>query len=100
MSVISYIHAYAFPYEEYVPHNDDETQSLRDSILAENFALGDAVRDFNEVMPIIIPTGFKPSSAVVTGRKADRKYHPPSISNKPKPLPENVEESSDLGWKL
>ena len=67
MFFVALAHHRAFSYEPYVHGNP----ALRTSILADHLAFEDAVRDFNEVMPVVLPTPFKPGAATV---KAKKKY--------------------------
>ncbi|KAF0687153.1 Aste57867_21124 [Aphanomyces stellatus] len=110
MMVIAVVHNYAFPYDEYKDDYSDalEGSSLRDSILSENFAFDDALRDFNEVMPIVLPSGFKPSSnsrrseKIISpgvnppgsGKRSPAKYKHSSTPSPTKP------GDADRGWKL
>ncbi|KAF0744440.1 hypothetical protein LEN26_002800 [Aphanomyces euteiches] len=107
MMVIAFVHTHAFPYDEYKDYAESlETSSLRDSILSENFAFDDAVRDFNEVMPIVLPSGFKPSSntrrsekVIAPGVKLPPKQVTPVAYKNTKKTPlEPVD--ADRGWKL
>ncbi|CAI5737238.1 unnamed protein product [Hyaloperonospora brassicae] len=68
MFFVALAHQRAFPYSPYV-HGDP---ALRTNILADHLALEDAVRDFNEVMPVVLPTPFKPGAATLKTTK--KKY--------------------------
>ena len=35
---------------------------MRTGLLRDHFALDAAVRDFNQVMPVVLPSGFKPGN--------------------------------------
>ncbi|ETV86652.1 hypothetical protein H257_01777 [Aphanomyces astaci] len=112
MMVIAVVHTYAFPFEAF---KDDDMMfanamdggTLRDSILSENFAFDDALRDFNEVMPIVLPSGFKPSS---NSRRTDKLLSPPRGGKVTKTkVPASIKhghaaavtpEDADRGWKL
>ncbi|CAI5744572.1 unnamed protein product [Peronospora destructor] len=67
MFFVALAHHRAFPYKPYVHGNP----ALRTSILADHLAFEDAMRDFNEVMPVVLPTPFKPDAATL---KAKKKY--------------------------
>lgn len=55
----THAHRYAFPYQPYAG-----APSLRTSLLADHFAHQSAMRDFNEVMPVLVlPTAFTPGLA-------------------------------------
>ncbi|ETW04912.1 hypothetical protein H310_04014 [Aphanomyces invadans] len=111
MMVIAVVHTYAFPFESF--KNDDvfsdalDSGSLRDSILSENFAFDDALRDFNEVMPIVLPSGFKPSS---NSRRSDKLLSPArggKVTKTKVTAYKNLNtnsavapEDADRGWKL
>jgi hypothetical protein len=75
-------HLYAFPVSEFrqsspsslsTTPSTTQSSSLRSRLLRNNFAVGDAVRDFNEVMPgrVVLPTGFQPGDATITERTPD-----------------------------
>uniref|UniRef100_M4C6G6 RxLR effector candidate protein n=1 Tax=Hyaloperonospora arabidopsidis (strain Emoy2) TaxID=559515 RepID=M4C6G6_HYAAE len=68
MFFVALAHQHAFPYNPYV-HGDP---ALRTNILADHLALEDAMRDFNEVMPVVLPTPFKPGAASLKATK--KKY--------------------------
>jgi hypothetical protein len=54
-------HRYAFPYSQYHPTKNNTT--LGTSLLNDNFATSDLLRDVNESgMKVVLPTGFTPSS--------------------------------------
>lgn len=57
------VHRYAFPFEPYVG-----APSLRSSLLEDHFAHYSALRDFNEVMPVLLPSHFRPGPAQSTER--------------------------------
>lgn len=65
MCFVALAHHRAFPFEPYVHGNP----SLRKSILADHLAIEDAMRDFNEVMPVVLPTPFKPGASILKGKK-------------------------------
>eukprot|EP00903_Cladosiphon_okamuranus_P010695 g10108.t1 len=65
MLVIAIAHTTAFsskPYEDGAPQRDGE------SLLEAHFAHHSAIRDFNEVMPVLIPSNFRPGPARTTVR--------------------------------
>lgn len=79
MCFVALAHHRAFPYSPYVgiPDPDDhrgsssQRASLRSrSVLADHLAFGDAVRDFNEVMPVVLPTHFKPGASILKAKKS------------------------------
>eukprot|EP00947_MAST-08B_sp_MAST-8B-sp1_P000412 g412.t1 len=43
--------------------------SSSSSFLQDNLAIGDALNDFNEVSPVVLPTGFRPGNATVVDRE-------------------------------
>ncbi|OQS02823.1 hypothetical protein THRCLA_21313 [Thraustotheca clavata] len=107
MCIIAIVHNYAFPYESYIDDSWDSTTEssaslLREGILSENFAIDDALRDFNEVMPIVLPSKFKPSSNVT--RKVEKKHlsNPRIMTTPPRNPPRNeaTQQDVDRGWKL
>ena len=61
MAAAAIVHQWAFSYKEYMVR----PRVSRPTYVSDHVALGDAVRDFNEVMPILIPTGFKPGPAQI-----------------------------------
>ncbi|CEG35300.1 Predicted seven transmembrane receptor-rhodopsin family [Plasmopara halstedii] len=65
MSFVAIAHHRAFPYEPYKHGNP----ALRTNILADYLAFEDAVRDFNEVMPVVLPTPFKPGAETLKTKK-------------------------------
>ncbi|KAI9921267.1 hypothetical protein PsorP6_000476 [Peronosclerospora sorghi] len=67
MCFVVLAHHRAFPYQPYTHGNT----ALRTSLLADHLALEDAMRDLNEVMPVVLPTPFKPNAATL---KAKHKY--------------------------
>ncbi|KDO30385.1 hypothetical protein SPRG_05096 [Saprolegnia parasitica CBS 223.65] len=105
MCIIAIVHNYAFPYEGYqdlIAASDTSSSStslLRDNLFSENFAIDDALRDFNEVMPIVLPSKFKPSANVQREKKKVLTATPPT---RPRPPPSTPSTALDLdrGWKL
>ncbi|RMX66234.1 hypothetical protein DD238_004207 [Peronospora effusa] len=67
MFLVTLAHQWAFSYQPYVHGN----VALRTSILADHLALEDAMRDFNEVMPVVLPTPFQPGAATLKAKKKD-----------------------------
>jgi hypothetical protein len=65
MCFVALAHHRAFPWEPYEHGNP----SLRSSILSDHLAFEDAMRDFNEVMPVVLPTPFKPGASILKGKK-------------------------------
>lgn len=63
MFLAAIAHQYAFPSESYKGGS-----SLRKSLLTDNLSLEDALKDFNQVMPVVVPTGFKPGPATIIER--------------------------------
>jgi hypothetical protein len=45
--------------------------ALRSSLLDDHFAHYTAVKDFNEVMPVLLPSKFRPGPAISTDRAHD-----------------------------
>ncbi|EQC40385.1 hypothetical protein SDRG_02283 [Saprolegnia diclina VS20] len=106
MCIIAIVHNYAFPYEGYRDlfadtSTSSSTSLLRDNLFSENFAIDDALRDFNEVMPIVLPSKFKPS-ANVQREKKKALTAVPSTRTRPPPPPATPATALDLdrGWKL
>uniref|UniRef100_K3X8Z4 Transmembrane protein 184C n=1 Tax=Globisporangium ultimum (strain ATCC 200006 / CBS 805.95 / DAOM BR144) TaxID=431595 RepID=K3X8Z4_GLOUD len=70
MCFVALAHHHAFPYAPYIDATDDGTHaSLRRNILADHLAFGDAMRDFNEVMPVVLPTQFKPGASILKTKR-------------------------------
>lgn len=73
MSVVALAHHRAFPYRPYVVATDatatGASSAGRRSVLADHLAFGDAVRDFNEVMPVVLPTHFTPGASILKAKK-------------------------------
>ncbi|KAF1334095.1 putative seven transmembrane receptor-rhodopsin family, partial [Globisporangium splendens] len=110
MCFVALAHHHAFPYAPYIDATDDGTHaSLRRNILADHLAFGDAMRDFNEVMPVVLPTQFKPGASILKGKKNLTHVAPKDLF-----APENVRLLNDeheaaeekdpnamkRGWKL
>lgn len=116
MCFVALAHHRAFPYAPYVRDDVDEAGgvttthvSLRRNMLADNLAFGDAMRDFNEVMPVVLPTHFKPGASILKAKK-----NLSQVASKDLFAPENArllnaeheaadEKDSDAfkrGWKL
>ena len=64
MCLAAIAHQYAFPSDIY-----KDGYSLRKSLLADNLSIEGAVKDFNEVMPVVLPTGFQPGPATIVERQ-------------------------------
>ncbi|KAH7484394.1 hypothetical protein PRIC1_003702 [Phytophthora ramorum] len=75
MCFVALAHHRAFPYQPYVHGNP----ALRTSILADHLAFEDAMRDFNEVMPVVLPTPFKPGAATLKAKKKYDLIHPKDL---------------------
>ncbi|RLN90066.1 hypothetical protein BBJ28_00018378 [Nothophytophthora sp. Chile5] len=75
MFFVALAHHRAFPYRPYVHGNP----SLRTSILSDHLAFEDAMRDFNEVMPVVLPTPFKPGAASLKAKKKYDIVHPKDL---------------------
>ncbi|CAM9380743.1 unnamed protein product [Choristocarpus tenellus] len=60
MLAVAIAHTSAFSYWPYV---DGMTQRDRSSLLEAHFAHHSAIRDFNEVMPVLLPSSFRPGPA-------------------------------------
>lgn len=75
MFFVALAHHKAFPYQPYVHGNP----ALRTSILADHLAFEDAMRDFNEVMPVVLPTPFKPGAATLKAKKKYDLVHPKDL---------------------
>lgn len=71
MCFVAIAHHRAFPYAPY--ERDDAPSShatgARRNLLADHLAFGDAMRDFNEVMPVVLPTHFKPAASILKAKK-------------------------------
>ncbi|CAN0463850.1 unnamed protein product, partial [Laminaria digitata] len=65
MLVIAVAHTTAFSSG---PYEDGATRRDGASLLEAHFAHHSAIRDFNEVMPVLIPSGFRPGPARTTVR--------------------------------
>nr|CCA26661.1 conserved hypothetical protein [Albugo laibachii Nc14] len=63
MTLVAIAHTRAFPYEDFVPEHGSPT--MRTSFLADHLAFESAMQDFNEVMPIVLPTSFKPGGSSI-----------------------------------
>ncbi|GLE09540.1 hypothetical protein PINS_up021268 [Pythium insidiosum] len=85
MSFVAIAHHHAFPYEPYV----GQPTSQRKSILADHLAIEDAMRDFDEVMPVVFPTLFKPHGSSVKNKRNS------GTGNGPDVPPERVRLLSD-----
>ncbi|KAJ0410440.1 hypothetical protein P43SY_002772 [Pythium insidiosum] len=90
MCFVAIAHNYAFPYEPYV----GKPTSQRKSILADHLAIEDAMRDFNEVMPVVLPTPFKPHGSSVKSKRHS------GIGSAPEIAPERVSLLSDDSEEL
>jgi hypothetical protein len=66
MCFVAIAHHRAFPYEQYIVQ-DNEPHRAR--TLADHLAFEDAMRDFNEVMPVVLPTHFKPGVTILKKKK-------------------------------
>ncbi|TMW62829.1 hypothetical protein Poli38472_005447 [Pythium oligandrum] len=66
MCFVALAHHKAFPYEPYVGRS---SSPQRTSLLADHLSLEDAMRDFNEVMPVVLPTPFKPGASILKSKK-------------------------------
>lgn len=67
MVLIALAHRYAFPYDGYLENTGNGGESgdgggLGRSLLNDNFATSDLLRDLNESGLAVVPTGFVPSS--------------------------------------
>ncbi|DAZ93679.1 TPA: hypothetical protein N0F65_008187 [Lagenidium giganteum] len=69
MSFVAIAHHRAFPYHPYVSSSGP---THRSTTLADHLAIDDAMRDFNEVMPVVLPTPFKPGSSILKSKKYAR----------------------------
>jgi len=63
MMIIAFVHRHAFAYEPYVG-----APSLRTTLLEDHFAHHSALKDFNEVMPVLLPSHFRPGPALTMDR--------------------------------
>lgn len=89
MTLVAIAHTRAFPYQDFIPEHGSPT--LRTSFLADHLAFESAMRDFNEVMPIVLPTSFKPGgSSVYNGAQSMRNWSPH------RPRNHNIFESKPL----
>lgn len=68
MCFVALAHNHAFPYAPYV-NGSEQHAGHRKNILSDHLALEDAMRDFNEVMPVVLPTHFKPVASIMKGTK-------------------------------
>lgn len=90
---VALAHHRAFPYDLYVHGN----AALRTNILADHLAFEDAVRDFNEVMPVVLPTSFKPGAAtMVTKTKYKAAQVTEKLQSETKRLLSDVGATSDV----
>lgn len=70
MLLAALAHRIAFPATEYARRAAADgsvlrargPRALRTGLLRDHFALDSAVRDFNQVMPVVLPSGFKPQN--------------------------------------
>ena len=70
MLLAALAHRIAFPATEYARRaaadgsvlRERGPRALRTGLLRDHFALDSAVRDFNQVMPVVLPSGFKPQN--------------------------------------
>ncbi|CAM9773318.1 unnamed protein product, partial [Discosporangium mesarthrocarpum] len=60
MLAVAVAHTSAFSHRPYV---DGMTRRDDASLLEAHFAHHSAIRDFNEVMPVLLPSGFRPGPA-------------------------------------
>lgn len=58
MMLVAFAHRYAFPVTDYMG-----APALRTSLLSDHFSHTSALRDFNEVMPVLLPSNFTPGLA-------------------------------------
>ncbi len=71
MMLVAFAHRYAFPVAPYIG-----APSLRTSLLADHFAHRTALRDFNEVMPVVLPSNFTPGLAQSIDRSREEGISP------------------------
>lgn len=106
MCFVALAHHRAFPYAPYVHGNP----ALRTSLLADHLAIEDAMRDFNEVMPVVLPTPFKPGASILKGKKvmstkdsdlfAREKVRLLSADHLEQPNKDGDAANAARGWKL
>lgn len=82
MCFVAIAHHHAFPYKPYI---GGSTAQQRTSLLADHLAFPDAMRDFNEVMPVVLPTPFKPGASTSKSKKAIIKLHARDLYQPPAP---------------
>lgn len=58
MMLVAFAHRYAFPVTDYMG-----APAMRTSLLSDHFSHTSALRDFNEVMPVLLPSNFTPGLA-------------------------------------
>jgi hypothetical protein len=82
MCFVALAHHHAFPYTPYIGFS---STAHRTSLLAEHFSIEDAVRDFNEVMPVVLPTPFKPGASTSRSKKNLPQVQPRDLYAPPPP---------------
>jgi len=88
MLLAAIAHCYAFPYEPYKKTRPGALgrnllPDIRNMRLRDNFAIDDAVNDFNEVMPgrILLPSGFRPGAATIINHAAESEGRGTNLSS-------------------
>ncbi|EWM23927.1 transmembrane protein [Nannochloropsis gaditana] len=66
MMLVAFAHQYAFPVAEYVG-----APAMRTGLLSDHFSHTTALRDFNEVMPVLLPSNFTPGLAQSIDRRGE-----------------------------
>lgn len=78
MLLAAIAHIYAFPAEPF----EGRGNSMKASLLEGHFAHDTVIKDFNEVMPVLLPSRFRPGQAISTTRlpagrlEAELKHYP------------------------
>jgi hypothetical protein len=72
MFFVAVAHTRAFPYEAYIDREGAQGPPLRTSLLADHLAIEDAMRDFNEVMPVVLPTKFTPGAKIFKTKRKNQ----------------------------
>jgi hypothetical protein len=110
MCFVALAHHHAFPYKPYVGYS---TSGHRKSLLADHLAIGDAMRDFNEVMPVVLPTSFKPVASTSKNKKGVAQVHTRDLYAPPPPEqvgllsqeeevdePDSASSDQKRGWRM
>ena len=82
MVLVAFAHRYAFPVTDYMG-----APALRTSLLSDHFSHTTALRDFNEVMPVLLPSNFTPGLAQSIDRSSAAGGGGGGNGVSPQPLP-------------